>query len=123
MIPTLNGLRFLDPPTETPLVNTVELWRLINLTPDTHPIHIHLVQFRLIDRRPFDVDQYINNSTLVFTGPPVYGFISCHHTHTHTHAAPLLILCKYQASPCQRGWAEGHNPGKPRRGHHNPGPI
>jgi spore coat protein A len=71
VIPTLNGLRFLDPPTETPRVNTVELWRLINLTPDTHPIHLHLSQFRLLERRPFDVAAYDANGEIVYTGPPL----------------------------------------------------
>jgi spore coat protein A len=72
VVPTLTGRFFLDPPTELPLVNTVELWNLINLTPDTHPIHVHLSQFRLVERRPFDVDAYLaNNSQIVFTGPPV----------------------------------------------------
>lgn len=71
VIPTLNGLGFLDPPTETPRVNTVELWRLINLTPDTHPIHLHLVQFRLLERRPFDVAAYDANGEIVYTGPPL----------------------------------------------------
>ncbi|MGZ3543002.1 MAG: multicopper oxidase domain-containing protein [Vulcanimicrobiaceae bacterium] len=28
----------------------VEIWKLINLSPDTHPIHIHLVQFKLVGR-------------------------------------------------------------------------
>ncbi|ELR13728.1 Multicopper oxidase, type 2 [Acanthamoeba castellanii str. Neff] len=71
VIPTLSGLRFHDPPTETPRVNTVELWRLINLTPDTHPIHLHLSQFRLLERRPFDVAAYDANGEIVYTGPPL----------------------------------------------------
>ncbi|MDB5039699.1 MAG: hypothetical protein JWN27_425 [Candidatus Eremiobacteraeota bacterium] len=28
----------------------VELWKAINLSPDTHPFHIHLVQFKLVAR-------------------------------------------------------------------------
>jgi spore coat protein A len=71
VIPTLNGLLFLDPPTETTRVNTVQLWRLINLTPDTHPIHLHLTQFRLLERRPFDVAAYDANGEIVYTGPPL----------------------------------------------------
>jgi spore coat protein A len=47
----------------------VELWRIINTTGDAHPIHIHLVQFQILNRQPFDTDQYPDR--LVFTGPTV----------------------------------------------------
>jgi spore coat protein A, manganese oxidase len=44
---------------ETPRVDTVERWNLINLTEDTHPIHLHLVQFLLADRQPLDAAAYL----------------------------------------------------------------
>ena len=37
-----------------PVIDTVEIWNLINGTGDAHPIHIHLIKFQIIDRRPFD---------------------------------------------------------------------
>jgi spore coat protein A len=58
-----------DPVTETPQAGSVEIWRIINTTGDAHPIHIHLVQFQILDRQPFDPDQYPGR--LVFTGPRV----------------------------------------------------
>ena len=45
---------------------SVEVWRLINITEDAHPIHVHLVQFQILDRQPFDASQYPDR--LVFTG-------------------------------------------------------
>src|SRR5262252_8976676 len=57
------------PITETPRAGTTEVWRIINTTGDAHPIHIHLVQFQILDRRPFDTAQYPPN--LVYTGPAV----------------------------------------------------
>ena len=54
----INGRRFEDPVTERPVAGSVEDWRLINLTADSHPIHLHLVQFQVIDRRPIDVKAY-----------------------------------------------------------------
>lgn len=54
----LNGLHFEDPITETPNVGTVEDWVYINLTADTHPMHMHLVTFQVIGRTPFDVQAY-----------------------------------------------------------------
>jgi spore coat protein A, manganese oxidase len=55
----LNGVHFGQAPTtETPKVGTVEDWVYINLTPDTHPMHTHLVTFQVIGRTPFDVGAY-----------------------------------------------------------------
>lgn len=36
---------------ERPAVNTVEQWNIINLTGDAHPIHLHLVQFQILNTR------------------------------------------------------------------------
>jgi len=71
MIMLLNGKRWSDPITETPNLDTVEIWNLVNLTGDAHPIHLHLVRFQILDRRPFDQFTYNENHTLRFTGPAV----------------------------------------------------
>jgi spore coat protein A, manganese oxidase len=54
----LNGQPFDDPATETPRQGTVEDWVYINLTGDTHPLHVHLVRFQVVGRTPFDVKAY-----------------------------------------------------------------
>jgi spore coat protein A, manganese oxidase len=55
----LNGVHFDEGPvTETPKAGTVEDWVYVNLTPDTHPMHTHLVTFQVIGRTPFDVAAY-----------------------------------------------------------------
>src|SRR5512141_3207944 len=55
----LNGVRFDEGPvTEAPKVGTVEDWVYINMTGDTHPMHMHLVTFQVIGRTPFDVEAY-----------------------------------------------------------------
>jgi spore coat protein A, manganese oxidase len=58
-----------EPVTEDPQAGSVEIWRLVNTTEDAHPIHVHLVQFQVLDRQPFDVAQFPGR--LVFTGPAV----------------------------------------------------
>jgi spore coat protein A len=68
IIGQLDNLRWDDPPTETPKQGTVEIWRLINATGDWHPKHVHLVQFQILDRQPFDVDALNSTGQLVFTG-------------------------------------------------------
>jgi spore coat protein A, manganese oxidase len=54
----LNGMHFEEPVTETPRAGTVEDWVYVNLTPDTHPMHSHLVTFQVIGRTPFDAAAY-----------------------------------------------------------------
>jgi len=48
-----------DPITERPQLGTTEVWNLINATEDTHPIHVHLVEFEVVERQPFDADAYL----------------------------------------------------------------
>jgi spore coat protein A, manganese oxidase len=54
----LNAVHFEAPITETPRVGTIEDWVYINMTGDTHPMHIHLVTFQVIGRTPFDAEAY-----------------------------------------------------------------
>lgn len=66
----LDGKRWRDPVSEHPKLGTVEIWELVNLTDDTHPIHLHQVRFRILDRRPFDVDEFLASQTLRYLRPP-----------------------------------------------------
>ena len=50
--------------TETPRVGSTEVWEFLNSTVDAHPIHIHLIQFQLINRQPVVIDPN--------TGQPTY---------------------------------------------------
>jgi spore coat protein A, manganese oxidase len=38
---------------ETPREGNTEIWEIINLTPDSHPIHTHLAQFQVLNRQGF----------------------------------------------------------------------
>jgi spore coat protein A len=65
----LNGMHWHMPVTETPKLNSTEIWSLVNLTDDTHPIHLHLVRFQVLDRRPFDRFAFQNTKELRYFGP------------------------------------------------------
>ena len=65
----LNGKRWHDPVTEDPVLNSVEIWNLINPTDDSHPIHLHLVRFQILDRQRFEPFAFVNQKQLRFTGP------------------------------------------------------
>ena len=47
----LDGRRWNEPATERPRLGTTEVWEIFNLTEDAHPIHVHLVHFRLLERQ------------------------------------------------------------------------
>ncbi|WP_203914300.1 multicopper oxidase family protein [Rhizocola hellebori] len=47
-------LHWSDPVTENPARGATEIWELHNFTEDAHPIHLHLVQFEVLSRQPFD---------------------------------------------------------------------
>jgi spore coat protein A len=67
----LNNTGWHRPVTEQPTIDTTEIWSLVNITDDTHPIHLHLVRFQILDRRKFDVFTYRSEGRIAFTGPPV----------------------------------------------------
>jgi spore coat protein A len=67
----LGGAHWNMPVTETPTLDTAEIWSLINLTEDVHPIHLHLVRFQILDRRSFDKLHYFVTGELKYIGPPM----------------------------------------------------
>ena len=64
----LNDAHWNMPVTENPVLDSVEIWSLINLSDDSHPIHLHLVRFQILDRRRFDRFTYLNEGRLLYTG-------------------------------------------------------
>jgi spore coat protein A len=67
----LDGKRWDDPITENPKWGSTEIWHLINLTGDTHPIHVHLIDFQILDRRAFDVERFKKEKVIHYTGPSI----------------------------------------------------
>jgi spore coat protein A len=100
---SLDGLMFTTPATEFPLVGSTEEWVLVHTgeeeeeeeeegEPDAdlgfHQIHLHLIEFQVLNRQPFDRTAYLQQWNLLnghrprsrqivldptpfFTGPPV----------------------------------------------------
>jgi spore coat protein A len=82
----VNGsLAWFEDITENPDLNDVEVWEVYNATEDAHPIHLHLVTFQILERRPYDalvntqsqaqhdgttgIGGYVVESSINFTGP------------------------------------------------------
>jgi len=69
MVMLLNRKHWHEPTTETPKLNTTEIWEFVNQTEDTHPIHMHLVRFQILDRRVYDTFAYLMHKELHYRGP------------------------------------------------------
>ena len=64
-VPFNNGSVYV---TELPQVGATEIWEIVNMTPDAHPIHIHLIQFQILNRQVY----YVGNIVPPFTCPNSY---------------------------------------------------
>lgn len=51
--PAFGTFFYSDPVTETMSAGSTEVWELHNTTVDAHPVHLHLVDFRILNRQPF----------------------------------------------------------------------
>jgi spore coat protein A len=80
---------YMDQPTEVVNAGAVEVWRIFNLTADTHPIHFHLVNVQVLSRQAFNVKKY-------------------------TGADPAFIGTPREPDPNETGWKETvrMNPGE-----------
>jgi spore coat protein A, manganese oxidase len=60
MVPSLTapefGRAYEDAPTEVVQAGTTEVWEIVNLTGDTHPIHFHLVNVQVLSRQDLNPD-------------------------------------------------------------------
>ena len=52
------GQPYGNTPTEIVQAGSAEVWEILNVTGDTHPIHFHLVNVQVLSRRPFDAESY-----------------------------------------------------------------
>jgi spore coat protein A len=67
----LNNTHWNMPVTENPVLDSTEIWSFVNTTDDSHPIHLHLVRFQILDRRSFDIAAYWTQKKFVYFGPPI----------------------------------------------------
>ena len=67
----LGNARWHEPITEDPRAGSTEIWSFVNITGDVHPLHVHLIQFQVLNRQTFDVPTYQQTGKLVFTGKPM----------------------------------------------------
>jgi spore coat protein A len=65
----INDKGYDDPVTEHVKLGSIEKWRFINTTEDSHPMHLHLVQFQILHRQGFNAGAFLSGK-LQFMGAP-----------------------------------------------------
>jgi FtsP/CotA-like multicopper oxidase with cupredoxin domain len=66
----LDGQEWSAPISETPELGSTEDWVIVNPLMDTHPIHLHLVQFQIVSRQKFDIAAYLSEWSRLNGEPP-----------------------------------------------------
>jgi spore coat protein A, manganese oxidase len=68
--PSQFGRAYTDDPTEVIPAGSTEVWEIINLTGDVHPMHFHLVNVQVLSRQNFDVVNYAGGVP-TYQGKPI----------------------------------------------------
>ncbi|HMF76704.1 MAG TPA: multicopper oxidase [Bryobacteraceae bacterium] len=103
----LDGKRWHEPISEKPVLDTTEIWELMNVTDDSHPIHLHLVRFQLLDRRPLNVGLHLYENKLSYTGdaaPPEPHEMGWKDTIRATPGACTRIIVKFEGYTGRYVW-------------------
>lgn len=101
---------------ELPNEGDMEIWEFVNLTADSHPIHLHAVQFQLIDRQLIDAAGYMATYDSLFPGGafiPGYGPPNPYNTPNAAGAVggnpdvtPFLLGVPLPPLPNEVGWKD-----------------
>jgi spore coat protein A, manganese oxidase len=69
--PGVFGQAYEDTPTEVIKAGTTEVWEILNLTGDVHPIHFHLVNVHVLSRQGFDPTTFTGGAPSAYVGDPI----------------------------------------------------
>jgi spore coat protein A len=106
--------------TENLKVGDTEVWEFINLTMDTHPNHLHLFQYQLVNRQAFDVNRYmaVYGTPQPGSGPPLPYSLRNKATGGklggNPDVTPFLVGSPIPPDANERGWKDTFrmNPGQ-----------
>jgi FtsP/CotA-like multicopper oxidase with cupredoxin domain len=110
--------------TEIPQIGSTEIWEFVNLTPDAHPIHIHLIQFQVMNRQVFNVGDVVppfvtspsyrlnayeaawgSGGTKYGDGPP-FDYLTTNPMGGNPDVTPFLIGNPIPPDPNEAGWKD-----------------
>lgn len=66
----INGKPYDAPNDVSPGLGTIETWRFINTTDDSHPMHLHLVQFQILKRQGYNNSVFVLQGKVQYQGEP-----------------------------------------------------
>jgi spore coat protein A len=96
---SMDGLDFTIPPTEFPLVGSTEQWDILNLGGGAHQIHLHLIEFQLLNRQAINTAAYLQRWDLLNGHRPVTRPIV-------VDPAPFLVGNPIPPTPYETGWKD-----------------
>jgi FtsP/CotA-like multicopper oxidase with cupredoxin domain len=117
----LDGQEFIAPVSETPVLGSTEEWVIVNPTADTHPIHLHLVQFQIVYRQAFNLTAYMEawieaNGACGTPGScsDIGLTTSLNNTTVNVDLTPFLMGDPIAPKPEEEGWKDTiqMNPGE-----------
>lgn len=97
----LDGQKWGAPIFEKPVAGTTEDWVIVNPTMDAHPIHLHLVQFQLVQRQAFNSSAYLSDWKALNGEPPLD-----HPTTNVPSLDPYLTGEPMDPPPNEQGWKD-----------------
>jgi spore coat protein A len=107
MMMLLNNAHWNMPITESPALDSVEIWNLLNFTDDSHPIHLHMVRFQVLDRRTFEPEYYYKGGKIVYTGaavPPAANEMGWKDTVQAHPGMITRVIVKFEGYPGRYVW-------------------
>ncbi len=109
----LNGTMWDAPVSEEVREGTTELWEVINITADTHPIHLHLMQVQIVNRQRFKEKEF----TAAFDAANPIVPIPHDSAYVPVPVAPYLQGPALPPASNERGWKDTvrMNPGEVTR--------
>lgn len=115
----VNQTKWMAPVTEIPKKGTTEIWKIVNTTADTHPIHLHLVSFQLVSRQPYDAKGYATafaaaNGMMPIDGMMIDPATGLTRVYKEVDPTPFLKGKPVFADSNERGWKDTirMNPGE-----------
>lgn len=111
--------------TELPNEGDIEIWEIVNTTMDKHPIHLHGVQFQILNRQAFDAKAFAAAYAAAFPGgvlipgygPPLDYFTGNPSGKLGGNPDPVLVGAAVPPFTYEAGWKDTAimNPGEVTR--------
>ncbi len=107
----LNGQMWSGHVTEKPRVGSTEDWVIVGMTAGAHPIHVHLIQFQVLNRQNYRLAEYTAK------WEEVNGPLPLHHPPVVVPVEPYLLDDPIPPEENEKGWKDSIvvNPGQVTR--------